>query len=214
VPPLSIVPPTPSTRTPPQTPAQLPPPPPLSPAGWRRVKTVADYALLIFVVGSLGWSATTAVSTVKQTTADRAVVAVHLGTNPIQLPDLRTTFFPAGTGVRTQDVRIIIANDSPDGVFVKSAVLTGPDLTRPTRLSLTNNGYIPPGMTSAGTGKVTIDCAKASGLLTQLKAGLLDTDLAPTNVTVDLTDANRQNRTFTLTVDTTAAAIQGQVCSA
>lgn len=203
-----------STQTPPQPPAQLPPPPPLSPTGWRRVKTVADYALLIFVVGSLGWSVTTAVATVKQTTANRAVVQVHLGTNPVQLPDLRTAYFPAGTGVRTQPIRILIANDSPDGVFVKSAVLTGPDLSGPTKLTLQNNGYIPPGQVAGAAGEVTIDCAAASDLLDRIGDGTIDTAQPPTNVTVSLTDANRRTQTFTLTVDTTAAAIQGQVCSA
>ncbi|HEV2634775.1 MAG TPA: hypothetical protein VGX23_06480 [Actinocrinis sp.] len=204
------------TSTPPPTkpPAQLPPPPPLSPRAWHLVKKVADYALLIFVVGAVGWSATTAVSTVRQTTANRAVVQVHLSTNPVQLPDLNATFFPAGTGVRTELVRIIIANDSPDGVFVKSAALTGPYLAAPTPLSLPNNGYIPPGMSTAGVGEVTVDCGQTAGLLGQIRAGTLDPNLAPTNVTVKLTDANRQNRTFTLTVDTTAAAIQGQVCTA
>ena len=213
VPPLFPVPP---TQTPPPQPtrSELPPPPPLSPAGWRRVKTVADYVLLIFVVGSLGWSATTAVATVKQTTRNRAVVEVHLGTNPVQLPDLRTTYFPPGTGARTQQVRIVIANDSPDGVFVHTATLSGPFLAGTTRLSLPNNGYVPPGLTNIGTGEVTVDCGQTGGLLAQIEAGTLDTSRQPTQVVVTLTDANKQDRTFTLTVDTTATAIQGQVCSA
>ena len=213
VPPLFFVPP---TQTPPPTLPDLSPPPPprLGPRGWQRVKTVADYTLLIFVVGSLGWSVTTAVATVKQTTRDRAVVAVHLGTNPVQLPQLSATYFPAGTGVRTQEVRIVIANDSPDGVFVNTASLTGPFLTAATELSLPNNGYIPAGQTNIGTGEVSVDCGQTGPLLDQIKAGTIDTSRPPTQVTVTLTDANNQDRTFTLTVDTTATAIQGQVCAA
>lgn len=197
-----------------QTPTQLPPPPPLSPRAWQRVKAVADYVLLVAVVGGLGWASTTAVSTAKQTTRNRAIVAVHLGTNPVILPDLSKTYFPAGTGVRTQSVKIVIANDSPDGVFVQNAELSGPYLTGTVRLSLPNNGYIPPGMTTGGIGEVSINCAKTDGLLAKLRAGVVETDQAPTTVVVGLTDANKQSRTFTLTVDTTAAAIQGQVCAA
>lgn len=206
----------PPSQTPPPTLPALapPPPPPLSPRGWQRVKTAADYILLIFVVGCIGWAVPTAVTTVQQTTRDRAVVEVHLSTNPVQLPKLSTTYFPAGTGTRSQQLRIVIANDSPDGVFVKSASLTGPYLAGPVKLSLPNNGYIPAGMTNLGSGTVTVDCGQTAALLEDIKTGTLDTTLPPTQVTVTLTDANKQNRTFVLTVDTTAVAIQGQVCAA
>jgi hypothetical protein len=206
----------PPSQTPPPTLPALapPPPPPLSPRGWQRVKTVADYILLIFVVGCIGWSVPTAVTTVRQTTRDRAVVEVHLSTNPVQLPQLSTTYFPAGTGMRSQQVRIVIANDSPDGVFVKAASLTGPYLAGTVNLSLPNNGYIPAGMTNLGNGTVTVDCGQTDTVLKNIKAGTLNTDLPPTQVKVTLTDANNQTRTFVLTVDTTATAIQGQVCGA
>ena len=201
----------PPSQTPPPS---LPPPPLLTPRGWQRVKTTADYALLFVVVGSLGWAVTTAVATARQKTRNRAVVEVHLGTNPVLFPDLATTYFPAGSGERTQQVRIVIANDSPDGVFVDAASLSGPYLAGTTRLSLPNHGYIPAGLTNVGIGEVTIDCGQADGLLQQIKAGTLTEGQRPTTVAVSLTDANNQARTFTLTVDTTAAAIQGQVCAA
>ena len=170
--------------------------------------------LLVVVVGAIGWSSTTAVATFQQATRNRAVVEVHLGTNPVRLPGLATTYFPAGTGQRTQDVAIVIANDSPDGVYINSAMLSGPYLSGTVKLSLPNNGYVGGGMFTSGSGTLTVDCAQTGKLLKEIKAGAVDTGQAPTLLRIGLRDASNQHREFTLTVDTTADAIQGQVCAA
>lgn len=186
----------------------------ITPRNWRWVKKTADYVLLVVVVGAIGWSSTTAVATFHQATRNRAVVEVHLGTNPVRLPGLAASYFPAGTGLRTQPVAIVIANDSPDGVFIDSAELSGPYLTGAVKLSLPNNGYVGGGMFTSGSGTLTVDCAQTGELLKEIKAGAVDTDQAPTLLRISVRDANNQSHAFTLTVDTTADAIQGQVCAA
>jgi hypothetical protein len=209
VPSLSSAPP---AKSPVQSP--VPKPLPISPRTWRQVKKIADYLLLAVVIGGLGWSATSAVTTVRQNTRNRAVVSVHLGTPAVELPGFATASFPAQAATRTQEVAITIANDSPDGVFVSSAELSGPYLAGAVALMLPNNGYITTGLASQAVGEVTIDCAQTAGLVDGIRSGALSTTQAPTLLKVTLTDANKQRHVFTLTVDTTAYAIQGQVCAA
>ena len=178
------------------------------------MRRIADGILLVAVTGSIGWSATTAVATVQQNTRNRAIVQVHLGTNPVRLPELSTTVFPAGTGTRSQQVAIIVANDSPDGVFINTAELSDPYLTGTVDLAMPNNGYVGGGMNTAARGELTVDCAQTGDLLAQIRAGELNTTQQPTILRITVTDANKQRHSYTLTIDTTAAAIQGQVCAA
>jgi hypothetical protein len=189
---------------------------------WRRVKLLADAALLIAAVGAIGWAATNGVFVAKRAADDRAQALVHLG----GLPTVRLSAVGSKTplssapptivlsGIRSERISLALTNDGNDGVTLKSGTLTGPYFPSPMKLVPFNHGgYVAGHGTSLLIGTVTVDCDAATSVASALVSGQLDTTQPATAVTVSAKDTNGNMHTLLLTVDTTGLAIQGRVCT-
>jgi len=190
--------------------------------GWRRTKRAADRVLLIVVVGAVGWTLCSSVFLGTRAVANRGVAVVHLGGQPevqITWADGETPKYPVLpsevlTGSQTARVSISIANDSPDGVVIQPATLTGPYLAGPVVLRPDNgNGYILGNGTIHLVGTVTVNCDAAGSVARTLVQGGQTAAQQPTTIAFDLRDTNKKKHTAFLVIDTTAAALQGRVCT-
>jgi hypothetical protein len=192
-------------------------------AAWRQVKAVADRVLLVVVVTGVGWAATNAVFVAQRAVANRAVANVHLSNQPIvriiraaggagTTPVVPTV---ALRGMRTERVSIGIANDGSDGVVLKSGTLTGPYLAGgAVQLAVEGNGYLRAAGTVHMNALVTVDCDAAAPAAEALASTLPSPLRQPTGIAISVTDANGNVHRSTLVIDTTAFAVQGQVCTA
>ena len=190
-----------------------------SPA-WRAVKRALDAILLLGVVWAVAWAATNGVFVAQRAVANRAIVQVHIANGALSLhtldgPVIRTGIAHAAVrhGKRTLRVSVHIENEGPDGIVMKAATLTGPFLTGPAQLAHAGNGYAGVHDIVPLTGVVTVDCDAAAPVANALVAQTpIAPDQTPTRVALTLDDANGKAHQVTMTLDTTAAALQGQVC--
>lgn len=187
-------------------------------AAWRRAKVAADRVLVAAVAAAVAWAGVTAVFAVRRATTNRALAAVHLGGQPPTFTTLAGVRIPpsahaaAGHATRTEIVRLHLVNDSPDGVDLGPVTLTGPFLTGTVRLAYQGNGYLIGGGDVQLRGRVTVDCAAAAAVTNAALGSTLTTGLPPTEVSFTATDANGRPHPTALVIDTTAYAVQSQVC--
>ena len=191
--------------------------------GWRRAKHLADRALLLAVVAAIAWAAVNGVFTAQRAATNRGIAIVHLSGHPIlQVP--RTSGGNAAVrpvlptsvllGTRTGHFSINIANDGPDGVVLKDSTLTGPYLAGPARLVPDATGYIVAGGAIHLTGTVTVDCDAAAQVAGALTSGWPSPERQATTLAIPVADAGGHVHDLSLVIDTTAFAVQGQVCTA
>lgn len=188
---------------------------------WRWVKYLADRVLLAAVAGAVGWTAVNGVFVAQRAATDRAQVLVRLGGAPALKPGgvgKATTEFPPPTvvldGARSARIEFAITNDATDGVFLKGGTLTGPYFSGDAKLAPDNrNGYVMGHGTIHLVGTVTVDCDAAAAVAHALVAGRQGSAQQVTNLTVSLDDTNGTPHSVNLTIDTTAFAIQGRMCS-
>lgn len=190
--------------------------------GWRRVKKSADGVMLVAVAGALGWTLCNSVFLGTRAVSNRNVAVVHLGGQPeVQItwangdvPGYPVLPGEVLTGRQTAHVSISVANDGPDGVVVRPGTLTGPYLTGAVQLRPDNGtGYILGNGTIHFVGTVTVDCDAAADVARALAFGGRAPRQLPTAIAFDLRDTNKAAHHAYLVVDTTAAAIQGRVCT-
>lgn len=190
--------------------------------GWQRVKRSADRVMLVAVAGALGWTLCNSVFLGTRAVSNRNVAVVHLGGQPeVQItwangdaPGYPVLPGEVLTGRQTARVSISLANDGPDGIVIKPGTLTGPYLTAAVRLTPDNRtGYILGNGTIHLVGTVTVDCDAAAAVARTLVVGGQAPQLPPTAIAFDLRDTNKAAHQAYLVVDTTAAAIQGRVCT-
>lgn len=190
-----------------------------SPA-WRGIKRVLDVSLIVGIVWALAWAAANGVFVAQRAVANRAIVQVHVANGALALHTLDGAVIRTGIahtavrhGERTLRVSVYIENEGPDGIVMKSATLTGPFLTGPAQLARTGNGYAAVRQIVPLTGVVTVDCDAAAAVANALVDQTpIARDQPPTTVALTLDDANGKAHQETMTLDTTAAALQGQVC--
>jgi hypothetical protein len=191
--------------------------------GWRRTKRAADWVMLVAVVGALGWTLCSSVFLGTRAVANRGIAVVHLGGQP------EVQIFPVGgvppryevlptevlTGRRTARVSLSIANDSPDGIKIAPGTLTGPFLAGAVQLRPDNGtGYILGNGTIHFLGTVTVDCDAAAAVArTLVEGGSAAQQPQPTAIAFELRDTNKVMHKAYLVIDTTAAALQGRVCT-
>jgi hypothetical protein len=190
--------------------------------GWRRTKRAADGVLLVVTVGAVGWTLCSSVFLGTRAVANRAVAVVHLGGQPevqIAWADGKTPKYPVLpsevlAGSQTARVSISIANDSPDGVVIRPATLTGPYLSGAVVLRPDNgSGYILGNGTIHLVGTVTVNCDAAADVARTLVQGGRTAQQQPTAIAFELRDTNKAMHKAFLVIDTTAAALQGRVCT-
>jgi hypothetical protein len=187
--------------------------------GWRRAKTAADRVLLCAIAAAVGWAVVNGVFTAQRATANRAVVLVHLASQPavqVVRPGLGTKeILPTGvlSGTRTEKISIAVANDGPDGVTLKGGTLSGPFLVGTVQLKPDASGYIVPTGVIHLTGEVSVDCDAAASTAAALMDGAPSPQRQATTASITVADANKDLRQTDLVVDTTAFAVQGQVCT-
>jgi len=189
---------------------------------WRRAKSLADRLLLLVLIAAAGWAITNGVFVAQRAIANRTVVRVHLAGLPT-VKVLRSSGGAGGAqavlpaallpGTRVERIAVTIANDSPDGVQFESGTLTGPYLAASVALAPEVRSYIGPSGTIRLVGTVTVDCNAAGQVAAALIAGQASPEQAPTTVAVTVADTSGAAHRTILTVDTTAFAVQGQVCT-
>jgi hypothetical protein len=191
----------------------------LTTAAWRRVKFLADRALLVAVLGAIGWAAVNGVFVAQRAATYRAQVLVRLG-GPPTLGHAEAVGKAAAPptvvldGVRSARIEIAIANDATDGAVLKTGTLTGPYLSGEAKLTPDNrDGYVMGHGTIRLVGTVTVNCDAAAPVAHAFVAGRQGSAQQATNLTVTLTDTDGTLHSVNLTVDSTAFAIQGRVCA-
>jgi hypothetical protein len=188
---------------------------------WRRAKTTADRVVLVVFVGAFTWAVVNAVFVAQRAATNRTLAIVHLSSQPtvqIKLPGSETesqATLPTEVlhGTQTERIEIFIANDGPDGVVLKNSTLTGPYLGGAVKLAPKAGGYIDPTGGNYLTGTVTVDCDAAARTANALVAGRPSPLDQPTTVAVAVADADGTVHHMNLVIDTTAFAVQGQVCT-
>jgi len=189
---------------------------------WRRTKRAADWVMLVVIVGALGWTLCSSVFLGTRAVANRGVAVVHLGGQPeVQItwaggeaPSYEVLPSEVLTGSQTARVSISIANDSPDGVVIQPGTLTGPYLAGAVELRPDNgSGYILGNGTIHLVGTVTVNCDAAANVARALVRGGQTAQLQATAIAFDLRDTNKAMHKAYLVIDTTAAALQGRVCT-
>jgi hypothetical protein len=190
---------------------------------WRRVKLLADVVLLVAVFGALGWAATNGVFVANRAADDRAQALVHLGGLPTvtlteigskrPLSDVPPTIVLSG--IHSDRISIALTNDGTDGVTVQSAMLSGPFFPRAMKLVPNHpvGAYIGGQGTSILVATVTVDCDAAAPVAQALVAGEPGSPEPPTTLKLSAKDTNGTAHSVLLTIDTTAFAIQGRVCT-
>jgi hypothetical protein len=190
-----------------------------SSAAWRQLKRLLDALMIVGVVFAVAWAATNGVFVARRAYTNRTIVQVHLANSPVVIHSLNGAKIAAGIvqpvilhGRRTVHVAFVVENEGPDGVVLRSGTLSGPFLAGPTPLEHTGSGYVAMRQRAAVTGTVTVDCDAAAGVSGALAALDAVPPQAPTVVTLTVNDADHTAHQLTMTLDTTAAALQGQVC--
>jgi hypothetical protein len=181
---------------------------------------VLDAALVLGSAWALAWAATNGVFVGQRAVANRAIVSVHIANGALALHTMDGAVIRTGIahtavlhGERTLRVSVFVENEGPDGIVMRSATLSGPFLTGTAQLAHTGNGYAAVFQNVPLTGTVTVDCDAAAPVARALVALTpIARDEPPTLVTLTLDDANGKAHQVTMTLDTTAAALQGQVC--
>jgi len=189
--------------------------------GWRRSKATADRVLLFVIVAAIGWAVVNGVFVAQRASTNRAIALVHLAAQPaVQIERPGTDAEGDATlptavlsGTRTERIAISIANDSPDGVVLKVGTLTGPYLAGAVRLVPDADGYIVPTGAIHLTGTVTVNCDAAAQTASALVDGRPSPEHEATTVAVSVADPNGTVHHVNLVIDTTAYAVQGQVCT-
>jgi hypothetical protein len=189
-----------------------------SPA-WRTTKLVLDAVMILGVVWAVAWAATNGIFVAQRAYANRTIVQVHLANNPVTLHALngarmtpKVQYLGVRHGPQTVHVDIGISNEGPDGVVLRSATLSGPYLAASTVLTHSGSGYIATRSIAPVSGIVTVDCDAAAGVAGALVAMSPAAQQAPTVLTLTVADADGASHRETMTLDTTAMALQGQVC--
>ncbi len=189
---------------------------------WRRTKLLADRVLLVAVVAAIGWAVTNGVFVAQRAATNRALAIVHLSGAPAVKSAGLTGKAAMSTvpptvvlsGDRTAHVSIGITNDGVDGVTLKGGTLTGPYLSGSVRLAPSSStGYIAGHGTAQLVGTVTVNCDAALPVTHAFVAGQPGPVQQATAVAVSVNDTNGAAHSTNLTVDTTAFAIQGRVCT-
>jgi hypothetical protein len=189
--------------------------------GWRRTKTAADGVLLFVFVGAIAWAVVNGVFVAQRASANRASVLVHLAPQPavgIQRPGAAAKShakLPTAVlhGTHTVRITISMANDSADGVVLKDSTLTGPFLVGAVNLVPDASGYIVPTGAIHLTGTLTVDCDAAAQTAGALVGGSPSPEHQATTIAVAVADTNGTVHHIDLVIDTTAYAVQGQVCT-
>lgn len=191
--------------------------------GWQRTKRSADWVMLVVVVGALGWTLCSSVFLGTRAVSNRGIAVVHLGGQPeVQIMPVggaapRYEVLPSQvlTGSQTAQVSISIANDSPDGIVITPGTLTGPYLAGAVGLRPDNGtGYILGNGTIHFVGTVTVSCDAAAAVARALvHGGSAEQQQQPTAIAFELRDTNKVMHKAYLVIDTTAAALQGRVCT-
>ncbi|HEU5353414.1 MAG TPA: hypothetical protein VFU65_03095 [Actinocrinis sp.] len=190
---------------------------------WQRTKLAADRVMLVVAVGALGWTLCSSVFLGTRAVSNRGIAVVHLGGQPeVQVMPVggeapRYEVLPSKvlSGSQTMRVSISIANDSPDGIVITPGTLTGPFLSGSVELRPDNGtGYILGNGTIHFVGTVTVDCAAATATArTLVEGGSAPQQQQPTAIAFELRDTNKVMHKAYLVIDTTAAALQGRVCT-
>jgi hypothetical protein len=189
---------------------------------WRSAKLLADGVLLVAVIGAIAWAATNGVFVAKRAANDRAQALVHLGGLPtVKLAAVggRTLLSTAPptivlSGMRSDRISIAITDDGTDGVTLKGGTLTGPFFADAVTLVPNDHGgYVAGHGTAVLVGTVTVDCDAAASVSHALVTGQQDSPQQTTDLTVTAKDTNGNMHTALLSVDSTAFAIQGRVCT-
>ena len=152
---------------------------------------------------------------------NRTVAVVHLYSQPaVQIKRSASETDSQATlptevlhGTQTEQVTISFANDGPDGVVLKDSSLTGPYLGGAVKLVPNGNGYLESGGSTYLAGTVTVNCDAAAPTANALIAGRLSPQDRATTVALAVADANGTVHHMNLVIDTTAFAVQGQVCT-
>jgi hypothetical protein len=188
---------------------------------WRRVKLLADVVLLVAVFGAIGWAATNGVFVAQRAADDRAQALVHLG-GPVKLTEIggkgALSAAPptiALSGVHADRISIAVTNDGTDGVTIESGTLSGPFFPRAMKLMPNNrsSAYIGGHSSGALIGTATVDCDAAAPVSQALIAGQPGSPQPATTLELSAKDTNGTVHSVLLTIDTTAYAIQGRVCT-
>lgn len=194
----------------------------LTTPAWRRIKFLADRVLLVAVLGAIGWTAVNGVFVAQRAATNRTQVLVRLAGPPtlghavVAGRESANAAPPTVVlaGVQSARIEIAIANDATDGASFKGGTLTGPYLSGNTKLAPDiSDGYVMGHGTIHLVGTITVDCDAAIAVTHALVAGRQGTTQPVTNLTITLTDTDGALHSVILTVDTTAFAIQGRVCS-
>ena len=189
-----------------------------SPA-WRRIKLTLDAVLILGIVWAVAWAATNGIFVAQRAYTNRTTVQVHLGNNPVTLHALngaritpKVQYLGVRHGPQTVQVAINISNEGPDGVELRSATLSGPYLAASTVLTHSGSGYIATRAIAPVSGIVTVDCDAAADVAGALVAMTPAPPQAPTVLTLTVADADGAAHQESMVLDTTAMALQGQVC--
>ncbi len=189
-----------------------------SPA-WRRTKLILDAVLILGIAWAVAWAATNGIFVAQRAYTNRTIVQVHLANNPVTLHTLngaritpKVQYLGVRHGPQTVRVAVSISNEGPDGVVLRSATLSGPYLTASTVLTHSGSGYVATRSIAPVSGVVTVDCDAAAGVADALVAMRPAAEQAPTVLTLTVADADGATHRETMTLDTTAMALQGQVC--
>lgn len=188
-------------------------------AAWRRTKLILDAVLLLGIAWAVAWAATNGIFVAERAYTNRTIVQVHLANNPVTLHTLsgvkitpKVQYLGVRHGPQTVRVAIGISNEGPDGVVLRSATLTGPYLTASTVLKPAGSGYVATRSIAPVSGVVTVDCDAAAAVAGALVAMSPAPAQAPTVLTLTVADADGAAHQETMTLDTTAMALQGEVC--
>lgn len=189
---------------------------------WQHTKNAVDWVMITAAVGALGWMLCSSVFLGTRAVANRQVAVVHLGGQP-EVQITRLSGEAAGypvlpskvlTGDQTARVSFSIANDGPDGIVIQPGTLTGPYLSGAVQLLPDNRtGYILGNGTIHFLGTVTVNCDAAAAVARTLVVGGRVPQQQPTTIAFELRDTNKVMHKAYLVIDTTAAAVQGRVCT-
>jgi hypothetical protein len=178
-----------------------------------------DAVLILGSAWAVAWAATNGWFVAQRAYTNRTLVQVHLANGPLSLHALnnapikpKVRYQGIRHGDRTVRVTVYIENEGPDGLVLSSATVSGPFLSSSTVLEHGGTGYVAVRGTSPLTGTVTVDCDAAAGVANSLVAMTPAVQQAPTVVTATVHDTDGAVRQVAMTLDTTAAALQGQVC--
>jgi len=196
----------------------------LTTPSWRWIKWSADRVLLFSAVGAVGWAAVNGGFVAHRATHDRAQAVIHLASQPAvhfspisggKAPTVLAPPTAVLSGARSERISVAVTNDGADGVTLTGGTLTGPYLASAVKLvPYKNRGYLAGSNTALLVGTVTVNCDAAAPVAHTLVAGRAGSaQPTATEVTVSAKDTEGSVHTVRLLLDTTAYAVQGQVCT-